>query len=204
MPYICSAYDVVTTKYFDYSTFSSCCPKWDEQLQFDCSFNFLSAFFMFSVTLTEMLRKMMLRCLFAKTVELVDLVEMRKTDCFGKTRLVLHTPSSSSAGKQICCYCHHSDASLLQAQVTAENTAANKLNSGGAFTVRMEGPANLWGKWQCHVCRATSDNAVCCCKCKWCVHANTSARLHVVMLYVKCARLHWAMLSVCFARQVVV
>ncbi|KAL0035664.1 hypothetical protein WJX79_006735 [Trebouxia sp. C0005] len=33
----------------------------------------------------------------------------------------------------------------IKAQVTAENTAANKLNGGGAFTVRMEAPANLWG-----------------------------------------------------------
>ena len=59
------------------------------------------------------------------------------------------------------CNHDHRDASLLQAQVTAENTAANKVNGGGAFTVRMEAPANLWGKWQCHVCRATSGHAVC-------------------------------------------
>ncbi len=30
-----------------------------------------------------------------KTVELADLTEMRKTDSFGETRLVLHVPSSS-------------------------------------------------------------------------------------------------------------
>ena len=30
-----------------------------------------------------------------KTVELVDLIEMRKIDCSGKTRLVPHVPSSS-------------------------------------------------------------------------------------------------------------
>ncbi len=30
-----------------------------------------------------------------KIVELVDLIEMRKTDCFEETRLVPHTPSSS-------------------------------------------------------------------------------------------------------------
>ncbi len=29
-----------------------------------------------------------------KTVELVDLIEMRNTDCFGETRLVPHVPSS--------------------------------------------------------------------------------------------------------------
>ncbi len=31
----------------------------------------------------------------AKPVGLIDRIEMRKTDCFGKTRLVLHVPSSS-------------------------------------------------------------------------------------------------------------
>ena len=30
-----------------------------------------------------------------KTVELVDRIEMRKTDCFGEARLVPHVPSSS-------------------------------------------------------------------------------------------------------------
>ncbi len=30
-----------------------------------------------------------------KPVGLVDRIEMRKTDCFGKTRLVPHVPSSS-------------------------------------------------------------------------------------------------------------
>ncbi len=30
-----------------------------------------------------------------KTVKLVDLIDMRNTDCFGKTRLVLHVPSST-------------------------------------------------------------------------------------------------------------
>ncbi len=38
---------------------------------------------------------MMLRCMIFKPVELVDRIEMRKTDCFGKTRLVPHIPSSS-------------------------------------------------------------------------------------------------------------
>ena len=38
---------------------------------------------------------MRLRCMTVKTVELVDLIEMRKTDCFGETRLVPHIPSSS-------------------------------------------------------------------------------------------------------------
>ena len=37
----------------------------------------------------------MLRCMIVKTVELVDLIEIRKTDCFAKTRLVPHVPSSS-------------------------------------------------------------------------------------------------------------
>ncbi len=31
----------------------------------------------------------------AKPVGLIDRIEMRRTDCFGKTRLVLHVPSSS-------------------------------------------------------------------------------------------------------------
>ena len=34
-----------------------------------------------------------------QNVELVDLIELRKTDCSGKTRLVPHIPSSSRAGK---------------------------------------------------------------------------------------------------------
>jgi len=38
---------------------------------------------------------MMLLCMIAKPVGLVDRIEMRKTDCFGKTRLVPHVPSSS-------------------------------------------------------------------------------------------------------------
>ena len=38
---------------------------------------------------------MRLLCVTVKAVELVDRMEMRKTDCFGKTRIVLHVPSSS-------------------------------------------------------------------------------------------------------------
>ena len=38
---------------------------------------------------------MMLLCMIVKLVELVDHIEMRKTDCFEKTRLVPHVPSSS-------------------------------------------------------------------------------------------------------------
>jgi len=38
---------------------------------------------------------MMLRCVIVNSVELVDLIKMRKTDSFGETRLVLHVPSSS-------------------------------------------------------------------------------------------------------------
>ncbi len=38
---------------------------------------------------------MMLRRNIVKPVKLVDRIEMRKTDCFGKTRLVLHALSSS-------------------------------------------------------------------------------------------------------------
>ncbi len=34
------------------------------------------------------------------------LSEMRKTDCFGKTRPVPHIPSSSWAGKRFCYYCY--------------------------------------------------------------------------------------------------
>ena len=40
---------------------------------------------------------MMLRCVCVKAVALVDLIEMRKTDCFGQTRLVPHVSSSSRA-----------------------------------------------------------------------------------------------------------
>ena len=35
----------------------------------------------------------MLRCVTVKVVELVDLTEMRKTDCFGDLRLLLHVPA---------------------------------------------------------------------------------------------------------------
>jgi len=38
---------------------------------------------------------MMLLCVTVKPVKLVDRIEMRKTDCFIKTRLVLQVPSSS-------------------------------------------------------------------------------------------------------------
>ena len=38
---------------------------------------------------------MMLLCVIAKPIRLVDRIEMRKTDCFEKTTLVLHIPSSS-------------------------------------------------------------------------------------------------------------
>ena len=43
---------------------------------------------------------MMLRCAMVKIAKLVDLVEMHKTDCYAETRLVLHVPSSSWAGKE--------------------------------------------------------------------------------------------------------
>ena len=42
-----------------------------------------------------MATSIMLRCVTVKIVKLVDPVEMRKTDSFGETRLVLHVPSSS-------------------------------------------------------------------------------------------------------------
>ncbi len=38
---------------------------------------------------------MMLRYVIVKTVELVGLIGMHKTGCFGETRLVLYVPSSS-------------------------------------------------------------------------------------------------------------
>jgi len=41
------------------------------------------------------LSSMMLRCMIVKPVELVDCIEMGKTDRFGKTRLVPHVPTSS-------------------------------------------------------------------------------------------------------------
>ena len=33
-----------------------------------------------------------------------------------------------------------------QAQVTADAAAASKNSGGGSFTVRLDGPANLWGR----------------------------------------------------------
>ncbi len=50
---------------------------------------------------------LMLRCVIVKTVKLVDPIEMRKTDSFGKTRLVLHVPSSPWAGKHDYCYYYY-------------------------------------------------------------------------------------------------
>ena len=38
---------------------------------------------------------MMLHGVIVKTVELLDLAEVRKTNCSEKTRLVLHVPSPS-------------------------------------------------------------------------------------------------------------
>ena len=38
---------------------------------------------------------MILRCMMVKTEELVELIEMRKTDSFGETKLVPDIPSSS-------------------------------------------------------------------------------------------------------------
>jgi len=38
---------------------------------------------------------MMLLCMIVKPVGLVDRIEMRKTDCLGRTRLVPHVPSST-------------------------------------------------------------------------------------------------------------
>ncbi len=38
---------------------------------------------------------MMLCCVIVKTVKLIGLIEMHKTNSFGKTRLVPHIPSSS-------------------------------------------------------------------------------------------------------------
>ena len=38
---------------------------------------------------------MMFRCMIVKTVELLDLIEMRKTDSLGETKLVSPVPSSS-------------------------------------------------------------------------------------------------------------
>ncbi len=54
---------------------------------------------------------MMLCCMMVKSVKLVDRIEMRKTDCFGKTRLVPHIPSSSRAGKRYC-YIRHELATM--------------------------------------------------------------------------------------------
>ena len=66
---------------FSLQDVSSCGPEWDKQFQFDHA--------------EQLLVSMILRRVTVKTVGLVDLVEMRKTECLGKTRLVLHIPSSS-------------------------------------------------------------------------------------------------------------
>jgi hypothetical protein len=55
---------------------------------------------------------MMLRCVIVKSVELVDLIKMRKTDSFGETRLVLHVPSFHELESDIITInnadlCHH-------------------------------------------------------------------------------------------------
>ena len=42
-----------------------------------------------------------LRCMIVTAVKLVYFSEMRKTDCFGETKLVLHVPSSSHESKFI-------------------------------------------------------------------------------------------------------
>jgi len=42
-----------------------------------------------------------------KTVVLVGLTGMHKTGCSGETRLVLHVPSSSWAGKRFNYYCNY-------------------------------------------------------------------------------------------------
>ncbi len=53
-------------------------------------------YFVCSVHLVALgLIQMMLLCMIVKPVGLVDRIEMRKTDCFGKTRLCPHVPSSS-------------------------------------------------------------------------------------------------------------
>ncbi len=49
---------------------------------------------------------MMLHYMIVKTVVLVGLTGMHKTDCTGETRLVLHVASSSWAGKHFTCYYH--------------------------------------------------------------------------------------------------
>lgn len=55
----------------------------------------------------------MLLYLIVKHVELVDRTGMRKTDCFGRTSLVPHVPSSSRAGKR-CYYYDNPDTQLTQ------------------------------------------------------------------------------------------
>ena len=47
---------------------------------------------------------MMLRRVTVKTVKLVDLIQMRKADCSGETRLVPHISGSLRAGKQLFFY----------------------------------------------------------------------------------------------------
>jgi len=56
---------------------------------------FVACSLRFLLLTTIVLVTMILRCMIVNTVELVDRIEMRKTDCFGRTTLVLHVPSSS-------------------------------------------------------------------------------------------------------------
>ena len=49
--------------------------------------------------------------------QLVDLIGMHKTDCFGETSLVPHVPSSSRAGKQNCCYCCYPHLNFLSCEL---------------------------------------------------------------------------------------
>ena len=49
----------------------------------------------FAHLVAQSLVSMMLLCMIVKPVGLEDRIEMRKPDCYAKTRLVPHVPSSS-------------------------------------------------------------------------------------------------------------
>ena len=62
--------------------------------------------FVHLVDLGLRLVSIMLLCEIVKAVESAGPIEMLKTNCFVKTRLVLHVPSLSQAGKR-CCYYYY-------------------------------------------------------------------------------------------------
>jgi len=76
-----------------------------------------------------------------KTVVLVGLIGMHKSGCSGETRLVLHVPSSSWAGKRFnyyCCYYYYYCLILWNVlQVIGDEDLAAKFEES-ALTIRRD------------------------------------------------------------------